>query len=97
MTVDAIAAVASGIGTAASDIAGANLPAFSERLLAEVGATSAKLQIAETKLLDFAAGTTDNLHHVMLALEDARLSFQLLMQVRNKVLESYQEVMRMQI
>lgn len=72
-------------------------PAFSERLLAELNAVNTKLVAAETGLQDLAAGKQGNIHHVMLALEDARLSFQLLTQVRNKVLESYQELLRMQV
>jgi flagellar hook-basal body complex protein FliE len=33
----------------------------------------------------------------MLALEKADLSFRLMMQVRNKIVEAYQEVLRMQV
>ena len=42
-------------------------------------------------------GDTDNLHGVMIAMEKADMAFQLTMAVRNKVIEAYQEVMRMQI
>jgi flagellar hook-basal body complex protein FliE len=70
---------------------------FSDQLLNELNAVNTKLTNAETTLQDFTAGKTDNIHHVMLALEDAKLSFQLLVQVRNKVLEGYQDVLRMQI
>jgi len=37
------------------------------------------------------------LHDTMLALEKADLSFRLMMQVRNKIVEAYQEVIRMQV
>jgi len=37
------------------------------------------------------------LHQVMLANEEASISFQLMVEVRNKLLESYQELMRMQV
>lgn len=47
--------------------------------------------------IDFAAGNTDNIHEVMLAGEKAEIALQLTMQVRNKVLEAYNEIMRMQI
>jgi flagellar hook-basal body complex protein FliE len=38
-----------------------------------------------------------DLHSVMIALEKADLSFQMMMQVRNKVVSAYQEIMRMQV
>lgn len=44
-----------------------------------------------------AAGEIQNLHQVMINLEEAKMGFQLVMQVRNRMLEAYQEVMRMQI
>ena len=44
-----------------------------------------------------AAGDAVDLHHIMINLEEAKASFQLMMQVRNRLLEAYQEVMRMQI
>lgn len=52
---------------------------------------------SEVMLQDLATGKTDNIHHVMLALEDAKLSLQMALQVRNKVVEGYQEILRMQI
>lgn len=70
---------------------------FSVRLQAELESMNTKLETAEVGLRDLATGKQGNIHHVMLALEDARMSFQLLVQVRNKVLESYQELLRMQI
>lgn len=38
-----------------------------------------------------------DLHSVMLALEKADLSFQVMMQVRNKIVQAYQEIMRTQV
>ncbi|HAV61093.1 MAG TPA: flagellar hook-basal body complex protein FliE [Verrucomicrobiales bacterium] len=43
------------------------------------------------------AGGDVSLHQAMLAMEEASVSFQLMVQVRNKLLESYQEIMRMQL
>jgi flagellar hook-basal body complex protein FliE len=37
------------------------------------------------------------LHHAVIAMEEANVSFQLMVEVRNKLLDSYQELMRMQI
>jgi flagellar hook-basal body complex protein FliE len=52
---------------------------------------------SDTQLRQLAAGEVDNLHQVMISMEQAKLSFQLALQVRNRVLEAYQEVLRMQI
>ncbi|MCX7922370.1 MAG: flagellar hook-basal body complex protein FliE [Clostridia bacterium] len=46
---------------------------------------------------DFAAGKTDNIHQVMIAGEKADLALQFTMQIRNKILDAYNEIMRMQI
>jgi len=47
--------------------------------------------------VDFAAGKTDNIHEVMIAGEKADIAMQLTMQIRNKVVDAYNEIMRMQI
>ena len=48
---------------------------------------------------DAVAGLTSGppLHHAMIAGEEASIAFQLMVEVRNKLLESYQELMRMQV
>lgn len=43
------------------------------------------------------AGEEIPLHRVMIASEEASVSFQLMVEVRNKLLEAYQELMRMQV
>lgn len=43
------------------------------------------------------AGQAVPLHQAMIASEEASISFQLMVEVRNKLLESYQELMRMQV
>jgi len=95
MMVDNIDLTSGSIGS--SPAASAAPPPFFQRLQAEVDATNDKLVTAETNLRDLATGKEGNIHHVMLSLEDARLSLQLLTQVRNKVLEAYQDLLRMQI
>lgn len=45
----------------------------------------------------FAAGETDDLVRVVTAAEEASVALQLAVQVRNKVVEAYQEIMRMQV
>lgn len=43
------------------------------------------------------AGQNVPLHQAMIAMEEASVSFQLMVEVRNKLLEGYQELMRMQV
>ncbi len=44
-----------------------------------------------------AAGEINDVHDVMVAVEKASTSFDLMMQIRNKILEAYREVMRTQV
>lgn len=43
------------------------------------------------------SGQSTNLHQAMISIEEASVSFQLMVEVRNRLLDSYQELMRMQI
>lgn len=52
---------------------------------------------ADRAVKEFLTGKKENLHQVTIAMEEARLSMQLAVQVRNKLLEAYQEMMRMQV
>jgi flagellar hook-basal body complex protein FliE len=47
--------------------------------------------------VDLATGRADNLHDVVLSMEQANLSLQYAIQVRNKLLEAYQSISSMQI
>jgi flagellar hook-basal body complex protein FliE len=60
------------------------------------GVNRALLQ-TETDAQRLAVGDVQNLHQVMIHMEEAKASFQLFLQVRNRLLDAYQEVMRMQI
>jgi flagellar hook-basal body complex protein FliE len=53
---------------------------------------------ADTQILSFASGHPNiDIHEVMIGLEQAHLALQLTIEVRNKVVEAYQEIMRMQL
>lgn len=52
---------------------------------------------ADKAAKDLAIGRAENIHDVMIAMEKASVSFRMMMQVRNKVIEAYQEIMRMQV
>jgi flagellar hook-basal body complex protein FliE len=46
---------------------------------------------------DLATGRTDNIPEVMIAAEKADLALKLMVQVRNKIIDAYHEVMKMQV
>ncbi len=52
---------------------------------------------ADAQVEAFVAGETENVHEVMISMNQAELHFQMLTEVRNKLLEGYQEIMRMQV
>ncbi|MEA1996098.1 MAG: flagellar hook-basal body complex protein FliE [Gemmatimonadota bacterium] len=52
---------------------------------------------ATKKIEDFMAGEIADVHDVMIAVEKAGTSFQLLMELRNKMLNAYQEIKRMSV
>ena len=70
---------------------------FSSWLETQVQEVNQQILTSENKLEDLATGQYNNLHDVMMSLEKAKLSFELVVQVRNKLLEGYQDIMRMQI
>ncbi|MFV1922188.1 MAG: flagellar hook-basal body complex protein FliE [Methylotenera sp.] len=74
-----------------------NQEKISNQFLLELQKVNDKQIASEHLLQDMASGKTDNIHHVMMSLEDAKMSLQMLVQVRNKLLEGYQEVLRMQV
>src|SRR5579862_7248225 len=54
-------------------------------------------QNAQQSIDRFLSGEGEELHHVAIATQQAELSFQLFMQVRNKMVNAYQQMMQMQI
>jgi flagellar hook-basal body complex protein FliE len=52
---------------------------------------------AENATMDFLTGKSTDIHQVMIATEEARLSLELAVQIRNKLVDAYQEISRMQI
>ena len=73
---------------------GASFADFLNNAISDVN----KLQLDSEHLNEaFAMGKTDNIHQVMIAAEKAEIALQFTMQVRNKVLDAYQEIMRMPI
>ena len=62
-----------------------------------VGEVNAHQQAAADAMHSLQAGGNVSLHQAVIAMEEANVSFQLMVEVRNRLLESYQEIMRMQV
>ncbi len=46
---------------------------------------------------NFATGKVENVHEVMIAMSKAEVSFKFMMETRNKLIDAYKEIMRMQV
>ncbi len=62
-----------------------------------ISMVNSRLIDSQVDLQKLAVGDAQNLHQVMMNLEESRLSFQLMMQVRSRLLEAYQDIMKMPI
>ncbi|QNB08837.1 flagellar hook-basal body complex protein FliE [Herbaspirillum frisingense] len=102
MSVDSIAAVAaSQLAEAATTAAPALAPqlqeGFTQMVSRGLDEVNTQLMATQADLQQLATGNVQNLHQVMIRMEEARTSFQLLMQVRNRALEAYQDLMKMPV
>ncbi len=85
---------ANGKGQAKPTAPSAGAGNFFEELVSKVGDLQSQ---ADSKIKGMMTGESRELHEVMLAVEKANISFQFLTQVRNKALDAYQEIMKMQV
>ncbi|MCK6526996.1 flagellar hook-basal body complex protein FliE [Myxococcota bacterium] len=70
---------------------------FADRVLESVRAVNEKQGEAGEAAMAMVTGQDVGIHEAMIALEEAGLAFKLMVQVRNKAIEAYQEVMRTQV
>ena len=78
-------------------ISGADKGGFSNVLKQAVAEIDGKMQNAQVEQTKVLTGESTNLHQAMIAMQEASTAFTLMVEVRNKLVESYQEVMRMQV
>lgn len=95
--VGAIEAVSADLAPAAVPATEGPAAGFGTWFTKELESVNSQLVQAERGVQELASGAVVNVHDTMLQLEQARLAFQLAIQVRSRVLEAYQEVMRMQV
>jgi flagellar hook-basal body complex protein FliE len=71
--------------------------AFQEAFTSAIGRVEAFGRNSAASVENFLGGEGEELHTTILATQRAELSFELFLQVRNKVVNAYQEIMRMQV
>jgi flagellar hook-basal body complex protein FliE len=81
---------------------GAPLPAvptdgFGQLLDGLVSTVSSKQATSAQLTREVLLGESDQLHQSVIAMQEAGVAFSLMVEVRNKLVESYQELMRMQV
>jgi flagellar hook-basal body complex protein FliE len=97
MAIDPIAAL-SGDSAPTNVIAPAAKPVdFASIARAGLAHVDASLQSADTLLRQVAAGQAVPVHELMIAMERARLDLTLAAEVRNRLVDAYQELTRMQL
>jgi flagellar hook-basal body complex protein FliE len=86
----------SALGTATSAEPGLTGPGFRDVLHSAIDDIQQLQGQAEAKVAGVLSGNGTDVHSAMIAVEKADLSFQLMMQVRNKIVSAYEEIARMQ-
>lgn len=101
--IDGVGAVGAGqVGTSGSlangQAGGATSPGSFSRLLSEqLFRIDGHQHAADSAVRELASGKTDNVQDVVMAMAQADLTFRFALEIRNRLLESYQEIMRMQM
>jgi flagellar hook-basal body complex protein FliE len=70
---------------------------FGQMLDGLVGAVETKSADAQALTRKVLLGDSDQLHQSVIAMQEASVAFTMMVEVRNKLVESYQELMRMQV
>ena len=100
MSIEAIGAIGATVDADGLLAPAAAQPAqggFAQWFAGEVGTVDRSVATVQNDIGKLVKGETRSLHEVMIHMEEAKLSFQLLAQVRNHLLDAYQEVMRTQV
>jgi len=70
---------------------------FGEVLKSSIGSVTQLRKEADQAVQALATGQATDIHGTMIALEKASISFKLMMQVRNKIIDAYKEIERMNV
>jgi flagellar hook-basal body complex protein FliE len=70
---------------------------FADTLKDSVANVNTLQKTADMKAQDLATGKTDNIQDVMISAEKADIALRLMVNVRNKIIDAYQDIMKMQV
>jgi len=70
---------------------------FAATLKEAIGQVNTLQKTSDVEMQKLATGRSDNIHDVMIAAEKADIALKLMVQMRNKIIEAYQEVMKMPV
>lgn len=70
---------------------------FADTLKNAISEVNQMQQVSNKKMQELSVGKTDNVADVMIASEKADIAMRVMVQVRNKVIDAYNEIMRMQV
>lgn len=71
-------------------------PGFAEHLKASIMSANSLQNQSTNAQIELATGQGGNIHETLIAMNKASVSFQMIKEVRNKIITAYQEIMRMQ-
>lgn len=91
-----------GVGSSSSTInrggsASETQKSFADTLSDAIQNVNQLQQTSDKAMQNLATGRTDNVADVMIAAEKADIALKLMVQVRNKIIDAYQEIMKMQV
>jgi flagellar hook-basal body complex protein FliE len=72
-------------------------PDFGDVLKDAISTVNEVQKQSDQEIQKLMTGESQDLHATLIAVQKADLSFQMMMQVRNKIIQAYQEIMRMQV
>ena len=73
------------------------VPSFKDVLMQNIEQVNQLQQDAQFAIEDLAAGRRDDVAEVMMAARKAELAFEMLLQVRNKLVDAYEEIRQMRV
>jgi flagellar hook-basal body complex protein FliE len=95
--IDGAGAASGGPGIAGEQAAGGTGQSFVDSLGDALGQLNTQLNAADSSMAQFASGGSSDLHTVMLEMQEASIGLKVGVQVRDRLLEAYQEIMRIQL